>query len=181
MKKYNLHLIRQTAEQLAKTADNGAAFSHIIRELDAVQTAFAADKSLAANLSDKAVPTERREAALIAALEGSVRDEVLAALVNLLRNDALANTKDLLLQTERVALERGNLTIAELKTAAEIGADQRERITTLLKEKCQKDVVLKASVDQELLGGFTLRVEEQTIDASARGALGRLKRELSDG
>ncbi|MCR4278564.1 MAG: ATP synthase F1 subunit delta [bacterium] len=180
MKKYNLHLIRTTAEHLVKGVADRMSFAQIIRELDMIQTAFASDRTLVANLSDKSVPEDRRESALFTALDGEVREDVLVSLLHLLRNDALGNIKDLLQQIERLALERGDLTIAELKSATEMGEEEHAKIIAMLTERFKKEVVLKTSIDPKLIGGFTLLVEEKTIDASVAGTLQRLKRQLSE-
>ena len=180
MKKYNLHLLRTTAEHLVKGVADRESFAQIIRELDIIQTAFASDRTLAANLSDKSIPEDRRQSALFVALDGEIREDVFVALLHLLKNDAIGNVKDLLQHIERMALERGDLTIAELKSAREMSEEEREKITTILTERFKKEVVLKTSIHPKLIGGFTVLVHEKTIDASVSGTLQRLKRQLSE-
>jgi len=180
MKKQNIHLLRTTAELLIKGASDTTSLAELIRELDDVKTAFESDPTLASNLSDRAVHLEKRESALFSALDGNVREDVLVALLHLLRHDSLRDLSGLLLHVERQVLERGTLSIAELKTADAVSKEQTTKIIDLLKTTLKKDVVLKSSIDPKLLGGFTLKTEETIVDASARGTLNRLKQALSE-
>ncbi len=180
MKKQNLHLLRDTAEQLIKGTADTASLAELIQELDRIKTAVDSNTSLLANLSDKAIPLEKRESALFHALNGLVREDVLVAMLHLLRHDALRDLSGLVFQIERMALERGTLSIGELKTAETADEAFLEQLTTVLKEQLKKDVVLKASADPKLIGGFILTTETTTVDGSVRGTIDRLKQTLSE-
>jgi F-type H+-transporting ATPase subunit delta len=68
---------------------------------------------------------------------------------------------------------------AQISSPTPILASQKERLLALLKFKNASSIVLEETVDTELIGGFTLRVGDQQINASASEALSQLKREFN--
>jgi len=69
---------------------------------------------------------------------------------------------------------------AELVTAVPIDENLRKSIIQLIARKFDAKVELHEQVDQNIIGGFILRVDDQQIDASISSKLSRIKRELID-
>ena len=60
------------------------------------------------------------------------------------------------------------------------GKNVPERIAELVKEQTHcRETILHTKVDKQLIGGFTLRVDDHMIDSSIRSQLDRLRRELA--
>jgi F-type H+-transporting ATPase subunit delta len=54
----------------------------------------------------------------------------------------------------------------------------KDRLQELMQDRTGSKVVLEESVDESLIGGFVLQVEDLRMDASVEGQLRRLRREL---
>lgn len=63
--------------------------------------------------------------------------------------------------------------------AAELDQDQRQRLAERLGKRFGAEIEMEAAVDADLLGGIVVRAGDQVIDASVRGRLEQLGRQLS--
>ena len=80
----------------------------------------------------------------------------------------------------KIYKQRHSIVDVELVSADELDAATEERIANLVKEQTHsREAIVHTKVDKELIGGFTLRVEDQMIDSSIRSQLNRLRRELA--
>ena len=76
-----------------------------------------------------------------------------------------------------VAAEEGILDV-ELTTAVELSDDDATRLLGQIEEVSGRRLRATREVDPELIGGFVLRAGSHRADASVRGRLQRLRREL---
>ena len=73
--------------------------------------------------------------------------------------------------------EQGRLAV-ELTTAYEMGDDEAAAIVRQIEDASGATVEASRSVDPELIGGVILQAGSLRVDASVRGRLNRLRREL---
>ena len=67
---------------------------------------------------------------------------------------------------------------AKLTSALELDPSTIEQFRRLIRAHFNSEVDLTSTVDENLIGGFVLQVEDQQIDASVAAKLKKLKREL---
>jgi F-type H+-transporting ATPase subunit delta len=144
--------------------------------------AIASEEGVERALDNPAIPLEEREAAVDAVLNGRVRPPIL----NLVRLLVRRNRGVLLPAVSRefdrlVNRERGVVTAIVTSAAPLSDADVdvvRRRIAAM---RSVSTVDVEQRVDEGLIGGLTVRVGDQLIDASVRGRLERLRAELVAG
>jgi len=71
--------------------------------------------------------------------------------------------------------------VAQVTTAFELDAQQRQVVTQKIATATQKDVVLEAYVDPALIGGLVVRVNNVILDGSVRGQLARMRKAMIGG
>lgn len=76
--------------------------------------------------------------------------------------------------------EHKGIKTAYLTTARELNPEVRERVVSQLKTQTGAEVELIEKVQDDLIGGFVLRVDDKQIDASMRGALKKIAREFDE-
>lgn len=69
---------------------------------------------------------------------------------------------------------------AYLSTARPLNDDVRKRVITRLSAETGAEVELNELIDDSLIGGFVLRMDDKQIDASMRGALNKIAREFEE-
>lgn len=65
--------------------------------------------------------------------------------------------------------------VVYVASAAALGEEEVSRLKEKLEKKLQKKVELVLSVDEELIAGIRMKINDQVIDNSAKGRLARLK------
>ncbi len=70
--------------------------------------------------------------------------------------------------------------VAFVTTAVALTADLEQKILEKVGELTGKKVVIKSKIDENILGGFILRVGDLQYDASIASKLGNLKREFTN-
>jgi F-type H+-transporting ATPase subunit delta len=79
---------------------------------------------------------------------------------------------------ERLVAEEEGLIRAELTTAVELSDDEERQLLKQIEAATGRKVDATRSVDPGLIGGIVLQVGSHRLDASVRGRLERLRREL---
>ena len=80
---------------------------------------------------------------------------------------------------ERLAAEQEGIVRAELTTAVELSDAEAKKLLKQIEQASGQKVEATRSVDPDLIGGMILQVGSRRLDASVRGRLERLRRELA--
>jgi F-type H+-transporting ATPase subunit delta len=133
------------------------------------------NEALRSVLTDDMVPASRRQA-IVEDLLGDKASPVTTSLVSFVigagRGRDLTAIVDRLLQRAASSKQR---TVAEVRSAVPLSADQQERLAAALANATGKDVALKVVVDPSVVGGIVAQVGDQVIDGSVRHRLDQLK------
>ncbi|TVP74368.1 MAG: F0F1 ATP synthase subunit delta [Rhodobacteraceae bacterium] len=78
-----------------------------------------------------------------------------------------------------IADEKGEVT-AEVTSAQPLSKAQQTEIAKTLKARIGKDITLKLTVDESLIGGLVIKVGSQMIDTSIRAQLAALKNSMKE-
>ncbi|MGL4414129.1 MAG: F0F1 ATP synthase subunit delta [Roseinatronobacter sp.] len=81
--------------------------------------------------------------------------------------------------TEMLAAEKGEVT-ADVSSAQALTPAQEKDLVTTLKSRIGKDIKLKLTVDETLIGGLVIKVGSQMIDTSIRAQLAALKNSMKE-
>ena len=84
-------------------------------------------------------------------------------------------------QYARMASDELHRVVAQVTTAVEMDAQQRQIVTQKIAAATQKNVQLEAHVDPALIGGLVVRVNNVILDGSVRGQLARMRKALIEG
>lgn len=78
--------------------------------------------------------------------------------------------------------ELKGIVTAEVTSATALTAESRAEIIAIVKKEIgANEVIVKEKVDDDLIGGFILKVEDKQFDASIAGGLNKLKKEFALG
>jgi F-type H+-transporting ATPase subunit delta len=85
------------------------------------------------------------------------------------------------MQYERMAGDELRRIVAQVTTAIDMDAQQRQVVTQKIAAATQKDVQLEAHVDPAIIGGLVVRVNNVIVDGSVRGQLARMRKAMIGG
>ncbi|MBX4204640.1 MAG: ATP synthase F1 subunit delta [Candidatus Doudnabacteria bacterium] len=80
----------------------------------------------------------------------------------------------------KLELEKKGKRLAEVTTAHPISKETERDIIHELNKIVKGDVEVKKRIDERILGGVVIKLDDQLIDASVKGELNKLKDELSN-
>lgn len=108
----------------------------------------------------------------------SDQEKVINNFIQVLKtNGDLANYEAIIAEYEILDRKVKGIREVEITTAHEVQINSE--IIQSLNEAVGSDIELKKKVDESLIGGVVVRVEDTLIDASVRGQLNKLKNNLS--
>jgi len=169
---------RRYARALFEAAQERNRLDEVQRDLSDFVEAVREVPELRALLRDPVLDRRVKIAALSDVLAGS--DELVRNFVLVLTEEGRAGELE---ETEReferfLADETGRLSL-ELATAVELSDEEAGRIVQQIERASGRNVEATRRVDPDLLGGVVLQVGSLRLDASLRGRLDRLRRELA--
>ena len=147
-------------------------------ELFNLSHVLAGNDELRSTLSDAAIPGDLRQA-IIDDLLGGRATPITTLLVSFVVAAGRARELPAIISSlvERAASERQH-TLAEVRSAVPLDADQKRRLADALSTNLGKQVEVKVLVDPAVLGGLSARVGDVVIDGTVRHRLDELKENM---
>jgi F-type H+-transporting ATPase subunit delta len=102
-------------------------------------------------------------------------------LLLLVAKDRMRQLDSICMQYARMADEELHRIVAQVTTAVDLDAQQRQAVAQKIAATTQRDVVLETQVDPAILGGLIVRINNIIVDGSLRGQLARIHQVLREG
>jgi F-type H+-transporting ATPase subunit delta len=139
----------------------------------------AGEPKLRSALSDPALPADRKRDLLSALLDGKVSGPA-ERLITLAALQPRGRSLDANLETyARLAAERRQRLVPLVRVASPLTEQQQERLTAALAGLYGHEIHLNILLDPEVVGGMSVQVGDELIDASVASRLAALRRRLA--
>lgn len=125
------------------------------------------------------VPDTSKRAAIDGMLPGETRAFARNLAYMLIDRDRFDILPELLAVYDDLVLDAQGVAIADVTTAVELSADEREQIKAQLQQIVGKTIELRATVDPSMIGGLVARVGDRLIDASVTSQLQQMRAALA--
>ncbi|MFP4555540.1 MAG: ATP synthase F1 subunit delta [Bacteroidales bacterium] len=86
--------------------------------------------------------------------------------------------KSIILVFQRLYRQKFNIIKVNIESISELSQNSMDNIASYLRQKYKKDVEIGLTVNPELIGGFTLTIEDKYLDKSIRGELELLRKKI---
>lgn len=168
---------RMYARALHEAAEGYGRVADVRRDLGAFAAALSETPELQAFLSNPQVETAAKQSVLLELTEGA--DELVRNGLRLLAEKGRAGEIAHVHEEFEALADRAEGRVAvELTTAYELSEEEAASIVRRIEEASGRQVEATRRVDPALVGGIVLQVGSMRLDASVRGRLERLRREL---
>lgn len=109
------------------------------------------------------------------------QDQVLDNFVQVLvENNDLKLMDEIAQEFHKLELAKKGIKQAEVTSAKPLGREDEKNVLRVLNDMLKADVELKKNIDESLIGGVVIRVEDKVIDASVKNNLEQLRENLSE-
>jgi F-type H+-transporting ATPase subunit delta len=139
---------------------------------------LSAEPELVAGLSER-IPAAQRTALVDSLLAGKASASALRLIHRLVAAPRGRSVVDGVEELNRIAAQRRERITALVKAAVPLTEAQRTRLTGILARAYGREIRLNVELDQELIGGLTIRIGDDIIDGSLAGRLAEASRRVS--
>ncbi|HYZ54807.1 MAG TPA: F0F1 ATP synthase subunit delta [Streptosporangiaceae bacterium] len=172
--------IEQVAvEAFAAAAEADGQLDDLEDELFRFGRVVAGQPELRAALSGSAVPPDRKQELLGALLDGKVTPVALRLITEMSLHPRGRSLPASLDMCTRIAARRRERLIAVVRVASEPTPAQRRRLAEALAANYGHDVYINIVVDPAVMGGMTIQIGDELIDASVASRLAAVRRRLA--
>jgi F-type H+-transporting ATPase subunit delta len=164
---------------LVLAADAGNGLDELEDELFRFGRVVAAQPDLRAALADPSLPEERKRELLGALLNGKVSAVSLTMINQVVahpRGRPLSAALDL---CAGIAARRREQLIAVVRSAVELSASQRRRLSETLSAAYGHQIHLNVVLDPSVVGGISVQIGDELIDGTAASRLAEVRRKLA--
>lgn len=172
-------LERQAVRVVLRTAQDDGGLADVEDQLFRFGRLVDADPELRFALTDRSAALARRQHLAESLLQGKARPQTiqLAARAVKARSRAFGKTLSDYVST---AASLQNRTIATVRVARSLEADQRQRLQAALARQIGHDVTLQEIVEPHLLGGVRVEFGDEVIEGTVAARLGQARRQLGN-
>ena len=167
------------AKSLIDLAEEKNSLEKVKSDIEGVVKTLRENPELRAVLANPIVSPDKKFAVLNQIFGASIEPMILAffkIVVNKGRAEVLYGTTKQFLQDYN---ERKGIIRASVISATPLSEENRKEIIQVVEEATKGQVILEASVNPDLIGGFVLKVGDKQFDTTISGRLQRLKKEFA--
>lgn len=163
----------------AAEAESAGRIDDVEDELFRFGRILAAHPELRRALADTAVPTERKRQLLAALLDGKVAPSTLRLVTQLVAHPRGRSLETALEEYGRIVAQVRERLVGTVRSAVPLGEQQKQRLAAWLRAIYGREVRLNVEVDPKVLGGFSVKIGDDYIDATIAGRIADVRRRLA--
>ncbi len=166
-------------EAFAIAAEESGQLDDLEDELFRFNRVVASEPELRAALNEPVLPAEGKQGLINALLADKVTPVTLRLITEMSlhpRGRPMVVSLDM---CTRIAAERRQRLIAVVRTATGLSAEQRRRLADALAGIYGHEVYVNIVIDPKVMGGMTIQVGDELIDASVASRLAAVRRKLA--
>jgi len=167
------------AKSLVDLAAEKGVLDQVNSDMQGIESVFKQNHELASVMKNPIVQGDKKSAILKALFENKVNGFTMSLLTLLTKKHREALVFEISSEFQKQYREKMGIKLVEVTTTQPITDDQRANFKSILSSKA-KTVELIEKIDESILGGFVLRMDDQQIDESVRAKLHTIKNKFTE-
>ena len=176
MSSYNI--ATRYANALMELATEKNVLKQVADDMELVFNGIAYSKELRTILKSPVIKTEKKEAILNEIFNsriGDISTSFIQFIVEKNREDLIY---DILKRFKELYYLRINRVEAKITSSVELTEQQMDQLQSSLEKYTQKDVTSIFAIDDSIIGGFVVKINDTVLDASIKQQLNKLRKKL---
>ena len=157
---------------VASAESNGAQVEDEIYRFSQV---LQSSEELKSTLSDATIPSARRQQIVEDLLDGQATQTTVALVSMIVAAGMGSDIKAIADKVVGLGAESRDKAVAEVYSVVDLSSDQQQRLAAALKSATGKDVEMKVIIDESVMGGLLVQIEDEVIDGTVRTRLKQLR------
>lgn len=166
------------ARSLLELANAQNQAKEIGQEIEELGKIVESDRSFANFLANPAVGEAERARLLEKVFRGRVSPLLMNFLLVANRRARLGQLHEMATAYADLLEQQLGIVEADVTVAQRLGPDELEQVRSRIGAALKREVVLHQYVDESIIGGLVLRVEDRLLDASVKAQLRAVRRQL---
>jgi len=157
---------------VASAESNGAQIEDEIYRFSQV---LQSSEELKSTLSDASITSARRQQIVEDLLDGQATQTTVALVSMIVAAGMGSDIKAIADRVIGLGAESRDKAVAEVYSVVDLSSDQQQRLAAALKSATGKDVEMKIIIDESVMGGLLVQIEDEVIDGTVRTRLKQLR------
>ena len=157
---------------VASAESNGAQIEDEIYRFSQV---LQSSEELKSTLSDASITSARRQQIVEDLLDGQATQTTVALGSMIVAAGMGSDIKAIADSVIGLGAESRDKAVAEVYSVVDLSSDQQQRLAAALKSATGKDVEMKVIIDESVMGGLLVQIEDEVIDGTVRTRLKQLR------
>ena len=167
------------AKSLMQLSSEKSLLNDIKADMDIILNAINDSKELENFLNSPLIKIDKKKSILESIFKGKVNELSMNFIMQVANQKREALLKTICQEFIKQYNQMFNIAKVELTTAKAINKDQRKKVMDFIQSNYKyNSVEMNETVDEDLIGGIILRIEDRQIDGSIKRKLQDIKKEL---
>jgi F-type H+-transporting ATPase subunit delta len=167
--------IQSYAQAILAVASAESNAAQIEDEIYRFSQVLQSSEELKSTLSDASIPSTRRQQIVEDLLDGQVTQTTVALVSMVVAAGMGSDIKAIADKVVGLGAESRDKAVAEVYSVVDLSSDQQQRLAAALKSATGKDVEMKVIIDESVMGGLLVQIEDEVIDGTVRTRLKQLR------
>lgn len=167
--------IKSYAQAILSVASSEGDGTRVEDEIYRFAQVIQSSEELKATINDNSIPSARRQQIVEDLLEGQASQASVALISMLIAAGMASEIKAIADQVVGLGAESRDKAVAEVYSVVDLSEDQQARLAAALKTATGKDVEMKVIIDESVMGGLLVQIEDEVIDGTVRTRLKQLR------
>ncbi|MGL5352378.1 MAG: F0F1 ATP synthase subunit delta, partial [Clostridium sp.] len=159
---------RRYAIALYDVAEKKGKVQEYLKDLREICDIIDSNKEFHEVIKHPQIGTKQKKRTFINIFKGKIDEELLSFLLILIEKDRILFLREKLEQMEKVDLEHKNTFKGYVKTTVPLKEEEFNRLISNLEAKYNKHIILEQIIDESILGGIYVRVNNDVIDGTVK-------------
>jgi F-type H+-transporting ATPase subunit delta len=151
----------------------------IYRQVLALSKILTGNKSIKSMLANPVADKKAKQEILFSLLKQKINPDLKKFIVFLFDRQREIYINEILCRYVVLFREKNNIHFGKLLTASELDKETEVKIVSVMSRKINGALEIESATDNTLTGGFILEVDNVRCDASIKGKLQKIKKELT--
>ena len=167
--------IQSYAQAILAVASAESNAAQIEDEIYRFSQVLQSSEELKSTLSDASILSTRRQQIVEDLLDGQVTQTTVALVSMIVAAGMGGDIKAIADKVVGLGAESRDKAVAEVYSVVDLSSDQQQRLAAALKSATGKDVEMKVIIDESVMGGLLVQIEDEVIDGTVRTRLKQLR------
>lgn len=171
----NIKLAQPYAEALLDLTSKDGSLDKIINDLNSISTTLAESADLRKAIANPTLPANVKKDIIKSIFGNNISANVTKFLLVLCDRGRISYLSDIIEKALEIAYKKASIEIAYVTSSTSLTSSQEESLISKLQSMTgAKQIKLKLTVDESLIGGFIIQVGSKIVDSSIKGQLRKL-------